>query len=784
MTGSTSQTNGTAQYRKQWKDRLTQAVLLLVGGVLSVLAGTALKEAEELRAREVRTAATQSVLGAFDVDLTRIVEAVRGTGLMIESHPALSRQQFNAYVDRVLVNLHSITIVEWQPIVPAAKLKQFEAEARSAGQPNYRVVQPHASGNGWEPVHGRDAYVPVLYAWPERFGTVGYDMSFSPERMQSKLEARVTGQPVASGVFDIMKEGAIASGAKGIALTVPVYRAIDQSVTGYLAAVIDLPTLFQEANTRADGAKMDMLVYDLNDPGARPIYAWLGDQSDLTAATILNRKKMEPGDMATTVDFARQAWEIVLHPRPGFDSGRTTHYSAMVMTSGVVTTLLLVLALARVQKSRRNLLQAQVLAQQARDTLASERQRLQNIIEATDAGTWAYNYTTGKLEVNDRWAIMSGMTLAEWEAIPAYDWHDYCHPDDQDRVTAALRSHTRGLSDQYEAEYRHRRKDGSWLWVSGKGKVLSRTPNGKPEIFAGTLTDITLRKEAQARIVELNATLENRVAERTAQLESAQQTLRRSQEDLSRSEARATLGTLAASVSHEIATPMGNSMMAASTLADEARDFDQLIASGQLRRSDLTQFVAKVAEGNALLVRNLERAAELLKNFRQVAADQASEQRRAFDLRQAIQEVVDTLAPSLKSKPHQVVLDVAPDIAMDSYPGPLGQVVINLINNAYLHAFDDKSPGQFSIAAHAEGEWVNLTFQDNGKGIYADTLKHMFEPFFSTKIGKGGTGLGMSIVENLVTKALGGHVSVQSTPDVGTVVAIRIPRCAPTAGSE
>lgn len=783
MTGFTAQTPPIAAPPTHWKDRLVLVALLLVGGVLSVLTGTALRELEALRERELRTAATQSVLGAFDLDLTRIVEAVRGTGLMIESHPALSRQQFNAYVERVLVNLHSIMIVEWQPIVPAPRLKQFEADARSGGQPNYRVVQPDASGSGWEPVQGRDPYVPVLYAWPERFGTAGIDMSFSAERMQSKFEARVTGQPVASGVFDIMKEGAVASGSKGIALSVPVYRATDQSVVGYLAAVIDLDTLFQEANARADGAKLDMLVYDLNAQDGKPIYAWLGDQSDLTDPTTLDRK-MLAGDLANTVDFARRAWEIVLHPRPSFDSGQATHYSALVMGFGWVTTMLLVLAVARVQKSRRNLQQAQVLTQHARDTLASERQRLQNIIEATDAGTWTYNYATGKLEVNDRWAAMSGLTLAEWEAIPRYDWHDYCHPDDQARVTAALRPHTRGQIDHYEAEYRHRRKDGSWLWVAGKGKVLSRTADGRPEIFAGTLTDITRRKEAEARIVELNATLENRVAERTAQLESAQQTLRRSQEDLSRSEARATLGTLAASVSHEIATPMGNSMMTASTLADQARDFDKLIATGQLRRSDLNQFVAQVAQGNTLLVRNLERAADLLKNFRQVAADQASEQRRAFDLHQAIQEVVDTLAPSLKSKPHRVVLDVAPDIAMDSYPGPLGQVVINLINNAYLHAFDDKSPGRFTIAAHTEGEWVNLTFQDNGKGISAETLTHMFEPYFSTKIGKGGTGLGMSIVENLVTKTLGGHVSVQSTPDVGTVVTVNLPRCAPTTGGE
>jgi signal transduction histidine kinase len=110
--------------------------------------------------------------------------------------------------------------------------------------------------------------------------------------------------------------------------------------------------------------------------------------------------------------------------------------------------------------------------------------------------------------------------------------------------------------------------------------------------------------------------------------------------------------------------------------------------------------------------------------------------------------------------------------------------VINLINNAYLHAFDDKAPGLFTIAAQTDGERVTLTFQDNGKGISEETLKHMFEPFFSTKIGKGGTGLGMSIVENLVTKTLGGHVSVQSTLGAGTVVTVSIPRCAPNSRGE
>ena len=122
---------------------------------------------------------------------------------------------------------------------------------------------------------------------------------------------------------------------------------------------------------------------------------------------------------------------------------------------------------------------------------------------------------------------------------------------------------------------------------------------------------------------------------------------------------------------------------------------------------------------------------------------------------------------------------MAPDIAMDSFPGPLGQVVINLINNAYLHAFDGMAQGEFTIHARAEAATVTLTFRDNGKGIAPDILERMFEPFFSTKIGRGGTGLGMSIVENLVTKTLGGQLKLHSELGVGTTVVVTLPLLAP-----
>jgi PAS domain S-box-containing protein len=756
---------------------LVLAAVLVAGTTLSLLAGRLLKETELLREREQRSAAMQSVLGALDLELTRTVEAVRGAGLMVESQQDLTHDEFAHYAQRALVNLSSINFLEWQPIVAATELARFEARARAAGQPRYRVIEPNTDRTGWQPVQGRGEYVPVLYCWPEHFATAGYDMSFSPERMDSKQKSAMLGQPVASGVFNIMKEGHVASGTPGIAISSAVYRA-DRSVQGYVAAVVDLPTLFQDASMRADAAKLDMLVYDLNTPGDKPLFTALGGDSDLTPAQT-GARVSRPGDQATTVDFARQAWEVVLHPRPQFAAVPLLRYSTGASLAGLLATVALTLALARAQASRRALQRAQVATQQARESLTVQRQRLQNIIEATDVGTWEFNFVTGEVQVNDRWAAIGGMTQAQWRAIPNYTWQWSCHPDDIPMVEDALRRHARGQSPSVETEYRHRHSDGHWVWVALKGKMLSRTPEGKPGVFAGSIAEITERKAAQARIEELNATLEQRVQERTAQLERANAHLRRSQEELSKSEARATLGTLVAGVSHEISTPLGNSMMTASTLADQARDFDRLQAAGQLRRSDLARFVTQVHEGNALMLRNLERAVDLLKNFRQVAADQASEQRRSFDLRQAIQEIIDTLAPSLKHQPHHLVQDIPADIAMDSYPGPLGQVVINLVNNAYLHAFDGMAQGTFTIHAQADAHTATLTFADNGKGIAADTLARMFEPFFSTKIGRGGTGLGMSIVENLVTKTLGGQLKVQSTLGVGTTIVVTLPRQAP-----
>lgn len=317
-------------------------------------------------------------------------------------------------------------------------------------------------------------------------------------------------------------------------------------------------------------------------------------------------------------------------------------------------------------------------------------------------------------------------------------------------------------------------------------------------VRARVRTHLSLAR-ATREVQEFNTTLERQIELRTAELKTAMESVYRLHEDLAASEARATLSTLIASVSHELATPIGNSVLTSGVLTERTCDLMALFETGNLKRSQLEHFLTGLREAADLLQRNLYRARDLLLNFKQVAVDQASEQRREFDLAETVNEVIAALAPSHRNKPHRVVLEIPNGILMRSLPGPLGQVVINLINNAYLHAFEGRSDGVLTIgamlaphcvsedatadvtkgAAKDAGEVV-MFFSDNGIGIPEENLARMFDPFFSTKIGQGGSGLGMAIVDSLVRKSLGGSLAVQSTVNIGTRFEIRLPVMSPS----
>jgi signal transduction histidine kinase len=271
------------------------------------------------------------------------------------------------------------------------------------------------------------------------------------------------------------------------------------------------------------------------------------------------------------------------------------------------------------------------------------------------------------------------------------------------------------------------------------------------------------------------------VQARTAELQVAFEELRHTQDELVRKEKLASLGALVAGMAHELNTPIGNAVIVASTLADLRQQFDVEVARG-LRRSVLSRFTADVAEAVDVMERNLRRAAELIAGFKQVAVDQSSHQRRPFELSEVVHELHLALSPTLRRRGVQWVEQVPAGLQMDSYPGPLSQVLMNIVNNAVTHAFDQQASPRIAVRAEPVSDThIQITLHDNGCGIAPEHQQRVFDPFFTTRLGRGGSGLGMHIVYSLVTGLLGGRVHLDSTPGHGCTLTLTLPRTAPVA---
>lgn len=289
------------------------------------------------------------------------------------------------------------------------------------------------------------------------------------------------------------------------------------------------------------------------------------------------------------------------------------------------------------------------------------------------------------------------------------------------------------------------------------------------EIKAGEL------QRAEAAQHQLNLELESRVEARTAELSLALEQLKRTQSDLVQSEKLAALGSMVAGIAHELNTPVGNVLMVASSLAAHQQDFERQMETG-LTRTALRDFLASVHDVTSLMDRNLQRIANIVSTFKQVAVDQSIEHRRLFDLSELLQETTLTMGPTLRISGRELKIGIPPGMILDSYPGPLGQVILNLINNALKHAFDGRDKGLMQLDATALAkDWIRIEFSDNGIGIAAQNLSRIFDPFFTTKMGQGGSGLGLCIVHNIVTGMLGGRIEVMSRVGEGTCFRIDIP---------
>ncbi|MGY3609041.1 MULTISPECIES: PAS domain S-box protein [unclassified Bradyrhizobium] len=304
-------------------------------------------------------------------------------------------------------------------------------------------------------------------------------------------------------------------------------------------------------------------------------------------------------------------------------------------------------------------------------------------------------------------------------------------------------------------------------WLVNKLPILDI--NGEIENIVTVALDIGERKRSEH---------EMRKARDAA--EAALRNLRETQNSLIEAEKLAALGRLVAGVAHEVNNPVGISLTVASALERKAATFAAQVERGELRRSSLNDFLATTSDASSQLVANLNRAAELIQSFKQVAADRNYSDQRNFDLGDLTEQVVMSLRPGLRKHNLTLNVDCQPNLIMNSYPGPYGQVLTNLFLNSVAHAFPDGRPGIVDIQVRASGrDNVEVIFSDNGCGMSLDVRRRAFDPFFTTRRDQGGTGLGLHIVYSIVTTRLGGRLDLDSEPGGGTRIQIILPRVAP-----
>lgn len=277
-------------------------------------------------------------------------------------------------------------------------------------------------------------------------------------------------------------------------------------------------------------------------------------------------------------------------------------------------------------------------------------------------------------------------------------------------------------------------------------------------------------------------TLARQKEELEHQISSRSKELLDAQKRLIESEKNASLSGLVAGVAHEINTPVGISVTAASNLIERSNALLNAFKSNRIKKSEFEAQITNMKMSAEMVLSNLGRASDLIRSFKEVSVDQISQQRRRFDMKEYIDEVLMSLTPKLRVANIETEITCPEDLTVDSYPGAIAQLITNLVMNAIVHAFEDREEGLLRIAITPKENDPNvlyMRFTDDGKGIPEEAQPKIFDPFFTTKRGKGGSGLGLQIINNIVTFRLGGTITCESKVDVGTTFHIEFLKTPP-----
>lgn len=455
---------------------------------------------------------------------------------------------------------------------------------------------------------------------------------------------------------------------------------------------------------------------------------------------------------------------------------------------------------------------------QAEEALKNEQAFTRAVMDSVPGMLYLYDGDGRLIRWNKRHETMTGYSADEIRGMHLMDWFAV-DKKVQGMVVKEAAKAMQGNATEFRVDLR--RKDGTPLtmFFTAVGLTIDDNP-----YLTGIGIDITRLSEAEKALREVNETLERRVEERTQELNALNQELTAMNEEMTamneeltamnesllhtndqlqqevserqrteneltaaldhqksmqdyliQSEKMAALGGLVAGVAHEINTPVGVGVTAASHLKQITEQFRELCTTGAPRRKDMTDYLEDMTEAADILLKNLERASQLIKSFKQVSVDQASETRRIFKARQYLSEVLLSMNPRLKKTRHEIRVDCDANVEIDGYPGAFAQIITNLVMNSLIHAFEPDSAGKIDISLHKQADEIHLTYSDNGRGIPAEHLPKIFDPFFTTKRGCGGTGLGLSVVYNIVVQNFGGTIACTSEAGQGTTFSVQFP---------
>lgn len=303
-------------------------------------------------------------------------------------------------------------------------------------------------------------------------------------------------------------------------------------------------------------------------------------------------------------------------------------------------------------------------------------------------------------------------------------------------------------------------------------QVVASINSMRNKIFS----DFKTITEIEDELHMLNQALRTKVKKQNSELEEAIDTLRITQGKLVESEKLSALRGLIAGIAHEINNPVGISVTGISFLGELSKDITEKFNTNQMKRSDLDSYLSQVSELTSSIANNLKRAADLVGSLKKISSDQASGESRTFNISEYLDEILVTLRIKLKRTKHKINIDCPKDLVIDSIPGAFGQILTNLVLNSLLHGFENIESGTIDIIIEDEGNSIKFTYKDDGVGVKKEILHKVFDPFFTTKKGSGGTGLGLQIINSIVTDTLNGVLEFQSEEGKGVEFIMTIPK--------